>query len=210
MELDVQRGLEEAKKLASGGAAWEALGRLQEVEIEDVLLRLLRRDIGDLPRSHQEQAVAHALTKLYEAWRAGSDVRSPLGWLKTAARRKASDLRRYQPSEREYDATRHDIELETTGWDDDYASRRAVAVAVGRELLGELGLPSVVDVMTVMFDLVAAGEKVSPAQIGDLIEMRPDTVSQHLRRGLERLESRAADRDLTALIADARAQLDYF
>ena len=105
MELDVQRAIAEAKQLASEGSAWRALGRLQEAEIEDVLLRLLRSDIGDLPRSHQEQAVAHAVTALYGAWRSHSDIRSPLAWLKTAARRKASDFRRYHPAEGEYDPT---------------------------------------------------------------------------------------------------------
>lgn len=60
MDLDVQRAVAEAKELAAAGEAWRALARLQEVEIEDVMLRLLRPDIGDLPRSRQEEAVAHA------------------------------------------------------------------------------------------------------------------------------------------------------
>ena len=208
MKLDVQQALLDAKELATGGEAWRALGRLQEVEIEEVLLNLLKPDIGDLPRSHQEQAVAHAVTSLYEEWQSGTSVRSPIAWMKTAARRKASDLRRFKLSESEFDLASHDSPAEDEGWDDDYMTRRLIAVAVGRGLLQDLGLPSVVDVMTVMFDLVAAGEPVSPNQIASVLDMPVGTVRVHLHRGFGRLEERAGDRDLTTLIAEARVQIE--
>jgi hypothetical protein len=130
--------------------------------------------------------------------------------MKTAARRKASDLRRYEPQESQYDPSL-DVPAEEEGdeaWDEDYETRRLVAVAVGRDLLPDLGLPSVVDVMTAMFDLVAAGEPVSPTEIASALDMPVGTVRVHLFRGFERLEERAAHRDLTALIAEARSQIE--
>jgi DNA-directed RNA polymerase specialized sigma24 family protein len=206
----LQRAVADAKQLAATGSAWAALARLQEANIEEVLLRLLQQDIGDLPRSHQELAVAHAVTSLYEEWRSGSGIRSPLAWLRTAARRKASDLRRYQPGETEFDANRDDREHESDTWDDDYNKRRAIAVSVARSLLTDLGLPSVIDVMTVALDLIAAGEDVSPKNIALVLDMPDGTVRQHLKRGFDRLESRAETVDLTELIDQARSGLyDY-
>jgi DNA-directed RNA polymerase specialized sigma24 family protein len=196
VELDVQQALAEAKELAADGDAWRVVARLQDVEIEEVLLNLVRADIGDLPRSHQEQAVAHAVTGLYEEWRGGAAIRSPIAWLKTAARRKASDFRRYQPAEGKFDLAVHDSPAEEDeGWDEDYMTRRVIAVEVGRQLLQDLGLPSVIDVMTVMFDLVAAGEQVGPSQIASMLNMPVGTVGVHLHRGFKRVRAQPLKAD---------------
>lgn len=198
----------EAKELAATGQAWLALSRLQQADIEEVLLRLLSQDIGDLPRSQQDDAVGHALTKLYEEWRKGTSVRTPLAWLKVAARRRASSLRTRSVGEVEFDLERDDRADDQEEWDDDYVTRRRVAAEVGRRLLPGLGMPSVIDVMTTVFDLVAAGEDAKPFQIAAALDMESGTVRQHMRRGFERLASRAADRDLDELIKQVRAEME--
>lgn len=208
MDSSLTSAIAEAKELAATGQAWLALACLQHADIEEVLLRLLSRDIGDLPRSHQDDAVGHAVTKLYEEWQKGTDVRTPLAWLKIAARRRASTLRARSVNEVEFDLDRDDRPEDQDDWDDDYATRRRVAAEVGRRLLPQLGMPSVVDVMTTVFDLVAAGEEAKPLQIAAALGMESGTVRQHMRRGFERLESRAANKDLNALIKQVRAEME--
>jgi hypothetical protein len=59
--------------------------------------------------------------------------------------------------------------------DDDYMTRRAIAVAVRRQLLPDPGLASLVGVMTRMFHLVAAGEPEETGQVVRVAEgLRPN------------------------------------
>jgi DNA-directed RNA polymerase specialized sigma24 family protein len=195
------KAIQDAIELASGGHAWRALARLQQVDIESAVLRLTERDMRSTPRSEREQAVGHAVTKLYETWARGERVLSVMGFLKVVAVRKAIDLSRNRLGpDVELDNEFHDG---STGVDlaDEPMEVRRRAVAIARGMLPELGLPSVIDCMTVFLDRVAAGDDASASAIATFLDMKYSTVTTQLSRGLKRLEDRISGRDLDVMLS---------
>lgn len=196
------RAVTESIDLAAAGKPWQALARLQEVDIEAALLRLTADEMRGNSRSERETAIAHAVTKLYEAWSDGQRVASVIGWLKVAAVRHARDFRRQRVGpDVPWDEPRHD-HADTDEDSIDPTVSRARAVAIARTILPELGLPSVLDTMTTFLDRVAAGEDASPRALAEFLDMPYSTVTTHLSRGLKRLSERLSGRDLDALLDD--------
>ncbi len=205
MDDNLKTALAQAADLAAAGRSWEAMTVLTGSGIEAVILRLVADSMSDLPLSSRERAVGHAMKALFETWDSGSSVRNILAFLKKAAQRKASDLRRYRVSETAFDLEQHDAEAQAELWDEGYQVRREIALRLARELLPDLGLPSVEDALTAMLDLIEQGEPAKPAQVAITLGIDNDgTLRQQLKRGLDRLEERAAQRDLTELIDKIR------
>lgn len=200
---EFNRAIDEAAALGRKGEAWAALARLQDVDIEDVVARLIAEDVRDLGPADRDEAVAHAVTALYEEWANNKPVLSVLGFLKVAARNRASTLRATRPqAEDGADPAAVDSAPDLDDLDDDPVARRHRAVAVARQLLPKLGQASLIETMSLFLDRVEAGDDASPTVIAEALDKPYSTVTTHLARGLDRLRHRLQDADLDALLED--------
>lgn len=194
--------LAEAGRLAACGDAWEALARLQAVDVEDVLLRLLHHDLRGLAQVEREEAVGHAVTAVYEQWAGGLRVPSILGFLKVAAQNKANTLRRSRLATHPLEPDHDQLPEVVDPAHDDPVERRRQAVKVARTFLPELGMQGLIDTFGYQLDLIDAGADASATAIARDLDLEYSTVTTRLKRAYDRLALRVSAADLDALLAD--------
>jgi DNA-directed RNA polymerase specialized sigma24 family protein len=175
-----------ARQAAQDRDAARALELLAESGFLDGLVRRVQ---GAYPDFEGEEIVATGVGRLYV--RIADTGKRPLqtadAYLLKAVFGLAKDEADRRRDEREAALEHDQLAHRHEG---DAPSREVLrneAVRVARPLLPRLGQENVQAVMAVVLDAVEEGEFVSPSEIGELLDLAPNTVSKTIERGIRRL-----------------------